>query len=192
MHAQAAAMELGEQGAEEAPAAAQDKDTAEDEAGPPEPERMETLGASKGSGLSVDFPATATGCRGQINLTLNEENGQLIASSIKTWEGRPLLGRETRISTRNKVCFQVGSRNDPWYILCDVLHKEDYDTLEDMLKVRVKDLLPHGPYDVQQAGLYYRGLGKRCRAGSRFIAFQVSVIGCWCGKSKGCKPSHRR
>ena len=139
-------------------------------------------GASRKRG-PLDYPPKATGLRDVINLTMTEENGSLIASSIKMWEGRPLLGRMMDISTLKRVCFQVGPRNDPWYVLCDALDKEEYETLEDMLQVRGKDLLPKGPHEVPQAALYYRGLGNGYCQGTRFMAFKVGVICLWGGRS---------
>ena len=88
----------------------------------------------------------------------------------------------TYVSTLKRVCFQVGPHNDPWYVLCDVLEKEEYDTLEGMLQVRVKDLLPKGPHEVPKAASYYRGLSEKYRGGSRFIAFKVGVICRWAGR----------
>ena len=79
-------------------------------------------------------------------------DGPLIADLDKQWEGRPLADKQVKnVSTSTRVCFQVGSHSNPWYILCNVLGKEFYDTLEDMLQARVKDLLPRAAYDLTAA-----------------------------------------
>ena len=123
-----------------------------------------------------------------VVLTLTQENGALIVNNEKQWEGRPLADTKIKnVSPSTRVCFQVGSHSNPWYILCNVVNKEFYDTLEDMIQVRVKDLLPRavnqvGAYDLKAAVSYYRSLGKQYREGGGYIAFKVVVLCFWKGR----------
>ena len=105
-------------------------------------------GAERRKSGALAFPPSATRCRDQVNLTLTSGNGVLVAACVKKWEGRPLVGQIKKISTMKKICFQVGSHADPWYVLCQVTDKRDYATLEEMVRDLGKELLPDGPHDV--------------------------------------------
>ena len=85
-----------------------------------------------------------------------------------------------------KICFQVGSHADPWYVLCQVTDKRDYATLEEMVRDLGKELLPDGPHEVQEAVSYYERLGKDySQDDTRFCAFELRVMCWWCGRSSG-------
>ena len=77
----------------------------------------------------------AIGLRDVVVLTLTQENGALIVSNEKQWEGRPLADKKIKsVALQTKVCFQVGSHSNPWYILCNVVDKEHDDTVEEMIQ----------------------------------------------------------
>ena len=131
----------------------------------------------------VDNASKAIGLRDVVVLTLTQENGALIVNNEKQWEGRPLADTKIKnVSPSTRVCFQVGSHSNPWYILCNVVNKECYDTFEYMIQVRVKDLLPRAAYDLKAAVSYYRSLGKQYREGGGYIAFKVGVLCFWKGR----------
>ena len=143
-------------------------------------------GAERRKPGALAFPPSATRCRDQVNLTLTSGNGVLVAACVKKWEGRPLVGQIKKISTMKKICFQVGSHADPWYVLCQVTDKRDYATLEEMVRDLGKELLPDGPHEVQEAVSYYERLGKDySQDDTRFCAFELRVMCWWCGRSSG-------
>ena len=117
-------------------------------------------------------------------LTLTQTNGALIVNGDKQWEGRPVVDNKMkRVGLETKVCFQVGSHSNPWYILCNVVDKEDYDTVEHMIQYKVHELLPRAAYDdLKDAVSYYRSLGKQYREGGGYIAFKVVVLCFWKGR----------
>ena len=126
----------------------------------------------------------AIGLRDVVVLTLTQENGALIVNNEKQWEGRPLADTKIKnVSPPTKVCFQVGSHSNPWYILCNVVDKEDYETVEHMIQYKVHELLPRAAYDdLKDAVSYYRSLGKQYREGGGYIAFKVVVLCFWKGR----------
>ena len=117
-------------------------------------------------------------------LTLTQENGALIVKNEKQWEGRPFADTKIKnVALQTKVCFQVGSHNNPWYILCKVIDKEDFPSVERMIEYRVHELLPRAGYaDLAEAVAYYRSLGKQYRKGCGYVAFKVLVMCFWKGR----------
>ena len=117
-------------------------------------------------------------------LTLTQRNGALIVSKEKQWEGRPVVDKKIQnVAVETKVCFQVGSHANPWYLLCNVVDAEDFDSVEQMIEYKVHQLLPRAGYgDLKDAVSYYRSLGKQYREGGGYIAFKVVVLCFWKGR----------
>ena len=108
----------------------------------------------------------------------------MIVSNEKQWEGRPVVDKKIKsVALQTKVCFQVGSHANPWYILRNVVDREDFDTVEQMIEYKVHQLLPRAGYgDLKDAVSYYRSLGKQYREGGGYIAFKVVVLCFWKGR----------
>ena len=126
----------------------------------------------------------AIGLRDVVVLTLTQENGALIVSNEKQWEGRPVVDKKIKsVALQAKVCFQVGSYANPWYTLCNVVEKEYFESVEQMIEHKVQQLLPMADYsDLTGAVSYYRSLGKQYREGGGYIAFKVVVLCFWKGR----------
>ena len=126
----------------------------------------------------------AIGLNDVVVLTLTQTNGALIVNGDKQWEGRPVVDNKMkRVGLETKVCFQVGSHSNPWYILCKVVDMEEYANVEQMVEYRVHELLPRADYrDLAEAVAYYRSLGKQYRKGCGYVAFKVLVMCFWKGR----------
>ena len=143
----------------------------------------------------VRFPGSMAGHKADesptVTVPLTCANGYQVAVGDKEWEGRPLAGRISRISTRGRVCFQVGSHRAPWYILCTVVDKHEYHTLEGMVSERGVELLPHVAGGPEEFVEYYKALSPGYRKHAevsaddtswwrpRWVAFRVKVICVW-------------
>ena len=146
---------------------------------------------------TVDYPFSLLKRHGQVDhlvleLTLTDANGYMIADGTKKWEGRPVAGSGSSLSTRANIVFRVGSHNDPWYIYARVTNKVEYESLRAMLEDKQDQLLPHDPsLSLDDAISYYELLGSEYKMGG-FVAIEIDVVCCWYGRERGTITGQKR
>ena len=135
----------------------------------------------------VQYPSGMVGLSSGVSrgltLGLTDQNGYIMAQSIKQWEGRPWEGIAMSLTQSKFVCFKVGSHRTPWYILTRLVDTKSYPSLRMMLEDLHRELLPQGPDGIDEAEEYYKGLSVRYReqADAQWVAIAVRVIAVWVG-----------